>query len=91
MSLTDVRASVLRQEDTGYGEARLRKTVARTGERWRFGIEPTELASFLAAYGFAVSDHKNAKEMKDMYFRDGTGGLVGRINAAHRIALAVRM
>jgi methyltransferase (TIGR00027 family) len=86
-----VRASVLRQENTEYGEAQLRETVATAGERWRFGIEPTELASLLAAYGFAVSDHKDARQLEDTYFRDGAGGVVSRINASHCIALAVRL
>lgn len=85
-----VRASVLQRENIQYGEASLRETVSRAGEQWRFGIEPTEVASLMAAFRFALSDHKDANELEEMYFRDEAGRLAGRINASHCIALADR-
>jgi methyltransferase (TIGR00027 family) len=85
-----VRALVLRHENSQYGEARLRETVARVGEQWRYGIDPSKVASLLATFGFTVIDHKDAKELEDMYFRNEAGRLAGRVNATHCIALAVR-
>jgi methyltransferase (TIGR00027 family) len=85
-----VRASVLRHEKTLYGEAGLMRTVSKAGEQWQFGIEPDELASFVAAYGFQVSDHKDAQELETMYFQDTHGRLVGRINGTHCIVTVVK-
>lgn len=85
-----LQASVLRHENTSYGEAALTKIVSNSAEPWRFGIEPGEVASFVAAYGFAVSHHKGAQELEAAYFQDADGRLVGRINGTHRIVTAVR-
>jgi methyltransferase (TIGR00027 family) len=85
-----VQTSVLRHENTLYGETGMTKSVAKAGERWRFGIEPGEIASFVAAYGFQVSDHKGAQELEATYFQDADGQLVGRINGTHCIVMAVR-
>lgn len=85
-----VQASVLRHENTLYGEAGLMQFVSKAGEQWRFGIEPGELASFVAAYGFKVSDHKGAQELEATYFQDTDDRLVGRVNGTHCIVTAVR-
>lgn len=50
-----VRASVLRQVGSYYGEREIAKTVAKAGERWYFGIEEGELEPFLKKYGLRVS------------------------------------
>ena len=85
-----VQASVLRHENTLYGESGIMQSVSKAGEQWRFGIEPGEIASFVAAYGFKVSDHKDAKELEATYFQDADGRLVGRVNGTHCIVTAVR-
>ena len=85
-----IQASVLRHENTLYGESGLAKTVSKAGEQWRFGIEPDEIAAFTAAYGLVVSDHKCAQELEATYFQDEDGRLVGRINGTHCIVTAVR-
>ena len=85
-----IRASVLRHENTLYGESGLAKTVSKAGEQWRFGIEPDEIATFTAPYGLVVSDHKCAQELEATYFQDEDGRLVGRINGTHCIVTAVR-
>jgi methyltransferase (TIGR00027 family) len=85
-----VRASVLRHENTLYGEAGVTQSVSSAGEQWRFGIEPEEVSSFVAAYGFQVSDHKNAKELEEMFFTDANGRLVGHINGTHCIVTAAK-
>ena len=64
--------------------------MSKAGEQWRFGIEPDELASFVAAYGFKVSDHKGAQQLEATYFQGTDGRLVGRVNGTHRIVTALR-
>ena len=49
-----IQASVLRHENTLYGESGLAKTVSKAGEQWRFGIEPDEIASFAAACASSI-------------------------------------
>jgi methyltransferase (TIGR00027 family) len=85
-----IQASVLRHENTLYGEAGLTQFVSKAGEQWQFGIESAEIASFVAAYGFEVSDHKGAQELEATYFQDTDGRLVGRVNGTHCIVTAVR-
>jgi methyltransferase (TIGR00027 family) len=85
-----VQASVLRHENTLYGEAGLAKTVSKAGEQWRFGIEPVEIESFTATYGFEVSDNKCARELESSYFQDENGRLAGRVNATHCLVTAER-
>jgi len=50
-----VRASVLRQAGSYYGEGEILKSVAQAGERWCFGIEEGELERFLKNYGFRAA------------------------------------
>jgi methyltransferase (TIGR00027 family) len=85
-----IQASVLRHENTLYGETGLTQFVSKAGEQWQFGIESGEIASFVAAYGFELSDHKGAQELEVTYFQDTDGRLVGRVNGTHCIVTAVR-
>lgn len=85
-----VRASVLRGENTLYGETGAAQTVSKAGEGWQFGLEPDEISSFVAGYGFDVSDHKCAQELEATYFQDAAGRLVGHVNGTHCIVTAVR-
>ena len=85
-----VRASVLRQEGSCYGEREIARTVAKAGERWYFGIEEGELEQFLDKYGLRVMEHKDAQELERMYFTDASGKAVGRINGTHCLVRAVK-
>jgi len=85
-----VRASVLRRENTLYAEAELVRSVAQAGEKWQFGIEPDEIASFTGDHGFIVSDHKCAQELETTYFQKSDGQRVGRVNGTHCIVTAER-
>ena len=80
-----IQASVLRHENTLYGEAELVKSVHKAGEPWQFGIEPCEIDSFAVAHGFEVNDHKCAEELEVIYFQDDDGRMAGRINGTHCI------
>jgi methyltransferase (TIGR00027 family) len=84
------QASVLRHENTLYGETGLVKSVSKAGERWRFGIESGEIGSFATAQGFEVSDHKCVQELEAIYFQDTHGRLVGRVNGTHCIVTMER-
>jgi len=85
-----IQASVLRHENTLYGESGIVQSVWKAGEQWRFGIEPGEIEQFVTAYGFEVSDHKCAQELEATYFQDADGRLVGRVNGTHCIVTALR-
>lgn len=85
-----VQDSVLRHENKLYGEEGLVQMVARSGEQWRFGLEPEEVDSFLATHCFDVSDHKDAQQLEAIYFTDPNGRLVGRVDGTHCLVTAVR-
>lgn len=85
-----IQASVLRHENTLYGESGLAKSVSKAGEQWRFGIDSREIAAFAAVHGLVVSDHKCAQELEATYFQDEQGRLVGRMNGTHCLVTAVR-
>ena len=85
-----VRASVLRQEETLYGEEGAVETVSQAGARWRFGIDPAEVGPFLERYGFEVSDHKYAPALEREYFTEDDGRVVGRINGTHCLVTGER-
>jgi methyltransferase (TIGR00027 family) len=86
-----VQASVLRHRGTLLGESGIKRSVSKTGEKWRFGIEPGEIEQFLSNYGFTLIDHKCAQELEERYFKDEDGRLLGRINGTHCIVTASRL
>jgi methyltransferase (TIGR00027 family) len=85
-----VRASVLQQAGSYYGEREIVKTVAKAGERWHFGIEEGELEGFLKKYGLRVSEHQDAQDLERRYFTDASGEIVGQVNGTHCLVRAVR-
>jgi len=85
-----VRASVLRGENSVYGEAGVTRAVSEVNEQWHFALEPEQVASFLSTYGFALIDHKDAGELERLYFEDANGRIVGRINGTHCLVTARR-
>lgn len=86
-----VRASVLRGENTLYGEEGAAQSVSRVQEKWMFGIEPGKVSSFVAKYGFAVSDHADACELERRYFTGENGAVLARVNGTHGIVTAERI
>jgi methyltransferase (TIGR00027 family) len=85
-----VRASVLRQAGSHYGERKIVETVAKAGERWYFGIEEGELEGFLKKYGLKVSEHQDAQDLEQRHFTDASGEIVGRVNGTHCLVRAVK-
>jgi len=85
-----VRASVLRQTGSFYGEREIVKAVAKAGECWHFGLEEGDVEGFLKTYGLRLSEHKGARDLERMYFTDPSGRIVGRVNGTHCLVRAVK-
>ncbi len=86
-----IYASVLRHDDIYYGEKGLVESMAKAGEQWHFAIERGEIMQFLSRYGFELHDHRNGRELEQMYFKDPSGRTVGRVNGTHCLARAVKV
>ena len=86
-----VYASVIRDETKYYGEEGALETLSKVGESWHFGIEKGEIGRFLTQYGFELRDHRNARELEELYFKDSTGRILARVNGTHCIVTAVRI
>jgi methyltransferase (TIGR00027 family) len=83
-----VRASVLRYENTLYGEKDARGTVARAEEGWIFGIEDGAIEGFLAERGFKLLSHYAPPDLEAAYLTADDGTRLGRINETHCIVIA---
>jgi methyltransferase (TIGR00027 family) len=83
-----VRASVLRRENTLYGEKGGYDTVAKVGERWMFGIEDGAIKEFLGERGFRLLSHYTPFDLETAYLTAKDGTKFGRINETHCIVIA---
>ncbi len=83
-----VLASVLRRENSLYGEAAITRRVFKTGERWTFGIEQGTIGRFLADRGFDLAAHYAPADLQRKYLTAEDGTMYGRINETHCIAIA---
>jgi methyltransferase (TIGR00027 family) len=83
-----VRASVLRREDTLYGEKGSYDRVARAGERWTFGIEDGAIEGFLTQRGLKLLSHYMPSDLEAAYLTAEDGTRFGRINETHCIVIA---
>ncbi len=83
-----VRASVLRRENTLYGEKGGYDRVAQAGERWMFGIEDGAIGRFLAERGFKLLSHYMPSDLEATYLTAADGTSLRRINETHCIVTA---
>jgi methyltransferase (TIGR00027 family) len=83
-----VRASVLRRENTLYGEKECYGTVARAEEGWIFGLEDGAIEGFLAERGFKLLAHYMPSDLQATYLTADDGTRFGRINETHCIVVA---
>jgi len=83
-----VRGSVLRRENTLYGEKGGYDRVARAGERWTFGIEDGAIERFLATRGLKLLAHHAPSDLVAAYFTAEDGTKLARINETHCIVIA---
>jgi methyltransferase (TIGR00027 family) len=88
VAFDDVHASVLRRENTLYGERGGFDTVARTGEGWTFGIETGAIEGFLVERGFTLLSHYTPSDLESAYLTAEDGTRFGRISGTHCIAIA---
>ena len=84
-----VYSSVLRRENSLYGEKEIFDTVSRAGEGWTFGIENGQIDEFLTERGFKLIAHYSPTDLESKYFQKSDGNLVRRINGTHCIVQAV--
>jgi methyltransferase (TIGR00027 family) len=61
---TYVHRGVLDDPASFFGTARLFDTLDASGERWTFGLDPTGLATFLAARGLRLDEDVGAEEYR---------------------------
>ena len=83
-----VRASVIRRENTLYGEKGSYDRVARAGERWTFGIKDGAIEGFLTERGFKLLSHHTPADLQTAYLKAKDGTEFGRINETHCIVIA---
>jgi methyltransferase (TIGR00027 family) len=83
-----IYASVLRQENTRYGEHEIFKTVSEAGEGWTFGLEEGSSETFLSQRGFKLLVEYPPALLEEKYLTADDGTLYGRVNGTHCIMLA---
>ena len=84
IAFTYIHRGVLDGTGRFQGAAKMVENVARLGEPWSFGIEPTELPAFLARAGLVLREDVGADEYRVRYL--GAGDHAGY--AFYRIAVA---
>jgi methyltransferase (TIGR00027 family) len=83
-----IEASVLRREDTLYGEKDIYRITRDNDEGWTFGIEEGEIETFLSERGFRLAEHYTPAELQRIFLTAEDGTVYGKINGTHSIALA---
>jgi methyltransferase (TIGR00027 family) len=83
---TYVHADVLANPRHFFGTERLFATLAAAGEQWTFGIDPAELADFLAARGLRLERDLGAAEYRRLVYGDRAARMRGY--EFYRIAMA---
>lgn len=83
---TYVHRDVLTKPGAFFGTEKLFASLEKFGEKWTFGIEPSELRQFLAERGLALETDLGASEYRERYF--GTAARAMRGYEFYRIAIA---
>jgi methyltransferase (TIGR00027 family) len=83
---TYLHRDVLTRPEAFAGTDRLFASLARFGERFTFGLEPSELAGFLAARGFALESDLGAAEYRERTYGEAARRMRG--HEFYRVALA---
>lgn len=85
-----IYSSIVRRENLYEGEREIYKSVAGSGEGFRFGIEKGYTDKFLSRYGFKAKKILDDASLEEMFFRDDRGELAGRVNKTHCIVTAIK-
>jgi methyltransferase (TIGR00027 family) len=80
---TYIHKGVLDRSTVFAGADLMLKNVQQLGEPWTFGIEPSQLATFLAAHGLTLRDDAGADDYRARYLGTGSRGY-----GFYRIAIA---
>jgi methyltransferase (TIGR00027 family) len=83
-----IYASVIRRENSLYGEERGYEMVEKVGERWRFGIEDGAINNFLEKRGYKLVVHYSPADLERIFLTNEDGTLFSRINGTHCIVMA---
>jgi methyltransferase (TIGR00027 family) len=83
---TYVHRDVLVRPEIFAGSRQLFAALARAGERFTFGIDPAELADYLAARGLALESDIGAADYRRRYYGDAARAMRG--HEFYRVALA---
>jgi methyltransferase (TIGR00027 family) len=83
---TYVHRHVLDAPQAFYGTEKLFMTLSAAGERWTFGLDPSQLSSFLAQRGLVLREDVGAADYRALYF--GRAAMRMRGYEFYRIAVA---
>ncbi|HEX5982653.1 MAG TPA: SAM-dependent methyltransferase [Solirubrobacterales bacterium] len=83
-----VARSALENPAAHYGGAQAARHFRRTGEPWRFGIEPGRVAALLDRHGLAPRSHLGPAQLQAAYLEDVGGVSDGRVPTFHGIVHA---
>jgi methyltransferase (TIGR00027 family) len=83
---TYIHADVLANPGGFFGTERLLETLASAGERWTFGLHPSQLAGYLRERGLALEADVGAQEYRQQVYGDGARAMRGY--EFYRIAVA---
>jgi methyltransferase (TIGR00027 family) len=83
---TYIHKGVLENPQTFFGGQKMAATVQAVGERWTFGLEPTQLTSFLEQCGLGLQEDVAAADYRAIYYGKAAGRMRGY--EFYRIALA---
>jgi methyltransferase (TIGR00027 family) len=83
-----IYASVLRHEGRYYDESKFESTIAKTGEKWTFGIEEGQIVPFLTSRGFEPLSVLLTADIERLYLTAEDGTLFGHANGTHCLVLA---
>jgi methyltransferase (TIGR00027 family) len=74
---TYVHADVLERPEAFFGTQRLFATLAASGERWTFGLQPAALADYLRERGLALERDVGANEYRELAWGDAARSMRG--------------
>ncbi|MGD0707983.1 MAG: SAM-dependent methyltransferase [Anaerolineaceae bacterium] len=83
-----IYASVLRHEGRYDDESKFESTIAKTGEKWTFGIEEGQIVPFLTSRGFKPLSVFLTADIERLYLTAEDGTLFGHANGTHCLVLA---
>ena len=83
-----VYSSVLRGENSCYGESAVLNQLKDTNEPWSFGIEKGKLGSFLNDKNLKLICSLNSEDLENRFFKDKHGNNMAKVNGTHCIVHA---